>query len=304
MAAAAASYNEAPAYLAEGGLTENGSILVYYGAHEEKGQPFQLKSISWRLLEDLGVGIAAFNEPKSLHCLSPNQMMETFLVLEHAKRDQRVRALVWTATGKKAFCAGAQLKGDRRVHVPEEIVSAYRVRGMAHMGDFVLAEQTKAFWDFPKPLIMAINGLAIGGGVNLALANFGDMVLCSKEARFMLPFAKLGITPELGSSLVLPWLIGMAKAKELMMTGNWLSAADAMRFGLVNAVLEPQELLPRAVALAAHTASFQTEGMRLMKQVMNAPLREQLDKVLAREQAVFVQAVKASGPNSPWQSML
>ncbi|CAE8703689.1 unnamed protein product, partial [Polarella glacialis] len=213
----AGSFPEAPAFLDEAGLSQNGSVLVYYGAHEKEGVAYELKSIAWRLLEDVGVAIAAYNAPKSLHCLSPNQQMETFLVLEHAKRDPRVRALVWTGTGVKAFNSGMALKGDLKVQVPEEVVKAYGARGMApEVGDLVLQSQTKAFWDFPKPLIMAVNGLAVGGGANIALASFGDMVLCSKEARFMYPFAKLGFTPELGSSMVMPFLIGMAKAKELM----------------------------------------------------------------------------------------
>ncbi|CAE8719456.1 unnamed protein product [Polarella glacialis] len=103
----AGSFPEAPAFLDEAGLSQNGSVLVYYGAHEKEGVAYELKSIAWRLLEDVGVAIAAYNAPKSLHCLSPNQQMETFLVLEHAKRDPRVRALVWTGTGVKAALSSA-----------------------------------------------------------------------------------------------------------------------------------------------------------------------------------------------------
>eukprot|EP00747_Dinoflagellata_sp_TGD_P030424 gnl/TRDRNA2_/TRDRNA2_134614_c0_seq1.p1 gnl/TRDRNA2_/TRDRNA2_134614_c0~~gnl/TRDRNA2_/TRDRNA2_134614_c0_seq1.p1 ORF type:complete len:239 (-),score=56.11 gnl/TRDRNA2_/TRDRNA2_134614_c0_seq1:19-735(-) len=231
-----------------------------------------------------------------MHCLAPNQQMEVFLVLEHAKRDPRVKVLVWTATGSKAFNSGAALKGDMKNYVPKEIVKAYAERGMAPAGgDMVLSPQTKAFWDFPKPIIMAINGLAVGGGANVALAGYGDMVLCSKKSRFMWPFAKLGLTPELGSSMMIPWLIGMPKAKELMMTGEWVSAEEALRLNLVNGICEPEELLPRALAMAARVATAHPSAITFMKQVMNAPLREHLDAVLTREQDYIMQAVKATG---------
>merc|ERR1712066_766393 len=98
---------------------------------------------------------------------------------------------------------------------------------------------------------MAINGLAIGGGMNIALANCGDMVVCSKKARFTYPFAKLGVTPEFGSSMMLPLLVGMPKAKELVMTAEWLSAEEAHRFGLVNILCDLEEVLPKAIELAA-----------------------------------------------------
>ncbi|CAE8587656.1 unnamed protein product [Polarella glacialis] len=150
-------------------------------------------------------------------------------------------------------------------------------------------------WRLKLALIMAVNGLAVGGGANIALANFGDMVLCSKEARFMYPFAKLGFTPELGSSMVMPFLIGMAKAKELMMTGNWLSSEEALRLNLVNAVYEAEDLLPQAVAVAAKLAASHPECMRLMKQVMNRPLRQQLDAVLAEENETIKASIRAVG---------
>jgi len=293
-------------YLDEAGLTDNGRVPIYMDAPQEpeagaddEGRTdraeHELRSISWRLLEDLGVGIAAYNDPKAMHCLSPNQQMETFMVLEHARRDPRVKALVWTGTGTRAFCSGAALKGDQTVHVPRDVVKTYGARGMAPSGDWVLSAQVRAFWDFPKPLLFAVNGLAVGGGANIALASFGDLVFCSTKARFMYPFVKLGITPELGSSLVLPWLVGMSKAKEMMMLGNWFSADEALRLNLVNAVCSPEELLPRAVQTAAEIGTRHPTTLRLMKQIMNAPLRGQLDAVLKVENQALEESVRASG---------
>jgi len=287
---------EAPAYLADTGLDANGSVRVYYDAQEGASEEYALKSIAWRLLEKAGVGVAAYNAPKNLNALTPNQVMETYLVLEHARRDPRVKALVWTGTGTRAFNAGAALKGDMKIHVPREVMKAYAKRGLAPVaGDWVQAPLTKAFWDFPKPLVMAINGLAIGGGMNIALANCGDMVVCSSKARFTYPFAKLGVTPEFGSSMMLPLLVGMPKAKELVMTGDWITADEALKFGLANAVCAPEELLPRAIGLAAKTAQFNNEGMQCIKEVMNAPLRGRLEEVLKKEQEVIMRSIKVTG---------
>merc|ERR1712232_94868 len=111
----------------------------------------------------------------------------------------------------------------------------------------------------------------------------------------MYPFNKLGVTPELGSSMMLPFLVGMAKSKEMFMLGEWLSAQDALQVNLVNAVVDAEELLPRALAAAAKIASFHPTTMGLMKKVINAPLREHLDAVLTREQEVIMASIKASG---------
>ena len=79
-------------------------------------------------------------------------------------------------------------------------------------------------------------GLAVGGGANVALMNYGDLVLCSTNARFLWPFAKLGLSPELGSSVMLANIVGMPNAKKIMMLGEWLSADEAFRMGLVNEI--------------------------------------------------------------------
>lgn len=289
-------FDELAAFQSEAGLASNGSVLVYYGEHEEKGEPYQLRSIAWRLLEGPGIGVAAYNVPKNLNALAPNQIMESYLVLEHARRDPRVKALVWTGTGTRAFNSGAALKGDMAVHVPREIITAYYKKGLAPVrGDWVQAPLTKAFWDFKKPIIMAINGLAVGGAMNIALANCGDMVVCSRKARFMYPFAKLGVVPELGSSMMLPVLVGTAKAKELFMTGDWMSAEEAYRLGLVNTLCDPEEVLPKALALAAKTTKFNNEGMQFIKELVNHPLREKLNDALKKEQEIFEKCIAVTG---------
>ena len=114
----------------------------------------------------------------------------------------------------------------------------------------VLAALTIAFWDFPKPIVAAVNGLAVGGGANIALANYADIVICSTNARFKYPFSTLGLTPELGSSQLIPFIVGMAKAKEIMMIGDWIAADKAVSLGLANEVVAPDALLARAMEVA------------------------------------------------------
>ena len=268
------------------------------------------------------------------------------MVLEHCKLDPRVRCLILTGNGR-AFNVGMSLKGpgpvssaegtvcvcvcvclsgnmllsavDKRVafvpqvHLPADAAAAYAERNLAPDKSAVLKRQTLAFWDFPKPVVIAVkatavsassrstapcasctriqlgdvstqvNGLAVGPGANIALMNHGDYVICSTRARFMYPMAKLKITPELGSSFLLPYQVGLAKAKELFMLGDWFDAEEARRVGLANAVCEPEELMARASAVAERLAKNDPKNMKMMKDLMNAPLRRNLDLVLDME---------------------
>ena len=186
-------------------------------------QDYELQSIKYTLDPATGVAIAAHNDEKTLHALTLNLTTEAFMVLEHAARDPEVKVLIWTATGERSFCSGAALKGAGPLHVPEAAATEYAKRRMMNdlsdPSDSFWVPLIMAFWDFPKPVVGAINGLGVGGGANIALANVMDLVICSTNARFMYPFSTLGITPEMGSSLMMPYLVGMAKAKEMMMLG-------------------------------------------------------------------------------------
>jgi enoyl-CoA hydratase/carnithine racemase len=129
----------------------------------------------------------------------------------------------------------------------------------------------------------------------MALANCMDLVLCSTNARFMYPFSTLGITPEMGSSMLMPYLVGMAKAKEMMMLGRWFSAVDAVALGLANDVVAPDVLMPRAVAVAEELAGKQQAALSLAKRVMNHHLRQGLEEVLLLEAATIQEASQLTG---------
>mmetsp|Transcript_14038 Transcript_14038/g.22928 ORF Transcript_14038/g.22928 Transcript_14038/m.22928 type:complete len:289 (+) Transcript_14038:140-1006(+) len=269
------------------------SFLLY--RDDGSTQEYVPKSIRFKLGND-GVAVVTNCVPEMYHPLTKNFRCETFAVLEHCKRCKDVKVLVWTAEGEKAFCSGAALKPMPDVHIPEEIIQEYFNRGMApDAKDLAYSRESHAFWDFPKPAICAVNGLAVGGGANFALSNYFDIVLCSTNARFKYPFADLGFTPELSSSLVLPFTIGMVRTKKLMFSGEWFSAQDAKDWGLVNEIYQPKELLPKTLELAGLLASKPQPQLMLSKKLLNHQLRRQLDETTLLENEAITSSLHNYG---------
>lgn len=268
------------------------TVQLYYNSGEIAD--YKLKSIRYEL-ESNGVALCTWNEPDNLNALSPNLVQETFIVLEHARRDPEVKVVIWTGAGR-AFGAGAALKGDRTVHMPSDAMAEYLSRGMSWQGGGQGREfwvnLCLAFWDFPKISIAAVNGLAVGGAANIALCNFHDFVLCSDAAKFKYPFVSLGATPELSSSMLLPYLVGYVKAKELLFLGEWFSGEDAVRLGLATRVINAAQLLPEARSLARRIAAEPNPmALKLGKRIINLQLRKVLEEVLDEEQRTLRESV-------------
>lgn len=152
--------------------------------------------------------------------------------------------------------------------------------------DFACKALVKHFWNFPKPSICAVNGLAVGGGANLALVCH-DMVYAGASARFMFPFSKLGVTPEFGSSILLPVMVGMARAKQLLMCSEWFTATQAEQMGLVNAVLPDERLMAEVTAMATKLAKFEPMPLARSKALMNGHFQEQVLAALDIENVAF-----------------
>src|SRR3984893_12371614 len=183
------------------------------------------------------IGFITFNRPKVLNALNRKTMEELNDILIAAREDDEVRVLILTGAGDKSFVAGADIS-ELAVQTP---VSG---RETALFGQSVLHRlQTLG-----KPSIAAINGFALGGGCEVALAC--SMRLASKLAKLGQPEVKLGILTGYGGSQRLSRLCGKGVAHELCLTGEMISAEEALRIGLVNHVYEPAELLPAAEALA------------------------------------------------------
>ena len=184
-----------------------------------------------------GIARITFNRPKVLNALNRKTVEELQQALLDARDDQSVRVLILTGAGEKSFVAGADIS---------ELAQRSPVNGK----DFSLFGQNvfHLLETLGKPSICAINGFALGGGCELALCC--TMRIASKTAKLGQPEVKLGIIPGYGGSQRLARLCGKGAAHELCLTGEMINAEEALRFGLVNHIYEPAELLPAAEALA------------------------------------------------------
>jgi len=183
------------------------------------------------------IGYVTFNRPKVLNALNHRTMEELGQILESARADRGVRVLIITGAGEKSFVAGADIS---------ELAKHNPITGKEDTlwGQAILHKLET----LGKPSIAALNGFALGGGCELALAC--SMRIASKGARLGQPEVKLGIIPGYGGSQRLPRLCGKGVAHELVLTGEMISAEEALRIGLVNRVVEPAELIPTCEAIA------------------------------------------------------
>jgi enoyl-CoA hydratase len=188
------------------------------------------------------IAYITFNRPKVLNALNRRTMQELLIALGAAKLDDAVRVVILTGSGEKAFIAGADIN---------ELAQQTPVDGkeMSIFGQGVL----RILETMGKPSIAAINGFALGGGCELALAC--SIRLASRNAKLGQPEVKLGILPGYGGSQRLARLCGKGVAHELVLGAEMISADEAMRIGLVNHVYEPAELMPAAEALAKKIAA-------------------------------------------------
>jgi len=184
-----------------------------------------------------GIATITFNRPKVLNALNRKTVEELRDALVDARDDSSVRVLILTGAGEKAFVAGADI-GELAQQTP------VNGKEFSLFGQGVL----HLLETMGKPSLCAINGFALGGGCELALAC--SIRIASKSARLGQPEVKLGILPGYGGSQRLARLCGKGVAHELCLTGEMISAEEAMRIGLVNHIHEPAELLPAAQAMA------------------------------------------------------
>jgi enoyl-CoA hydratase len=201
--------------------------------------------------------------------------------MEHAlkefRNDQTIRVIILTGAGEKAFCAGADLKGG--IFTPE--TDSVRGARLARMGQ----EFTEMIEKYEKPVIAAVNGLALGGGCEIALAC--DIVVASENAQFGQPEINIGLIPGWGGTQRLPRLIGRNRAKELIFTGDRLTAKQAEQIGMVSRVVPLNRLQETVLELARKMASKSPVMLKLAKQAINRGIEMDLNSGLAEEVRAF-----------------
>lgn len=227
------------------------------------------------LLEKEGnIALLTINRPKALNALNPEVLKELGQAVDVITADDEIFVVILKGSGEKAFVAGADITAMQKMN-------ALEAREFAILGQEVF----KKLEYMNKPVIAAINGFALGGGCELAMAC--DIRVASEKSKFGQPEAGLGVTPGFAGTQRLPRLVGKGRAKELIYTCDIIGAADAHRIGLVNHVVPEDQLLDFCKAMAGRIASKGQIAVRLCKAAIDQGLEMDVDKGMAYEAEIF-----------------
>jgi 2-(1,2-epoxy-1,2-dihydrophenyl)acetyl-CoA isomerase len=224
-----------------------------------------------------GVAELVLNRPKALNSINKTLIDEIRVALGDLEKDSSVRALLITGAGR-GFCAGADLTDSGFVN------DADRSRGeqTAHSMLIGFNPLVHDLVNFPKPVVTAVNGVAAGGGVGLALS--GDVCLAARSAYFVMVFGpKLGLVPDMGVTWFAPRLVGHARARAMALLGDRLPAEKAAQWGLILDAVDDDKLLGEARAMASRLSKGPQACFKRIKQVMDASIHNSLDQQLELE---------------------
>lgn len=223
-----------------------------------------------------GVTIITLNDPKKLNALNRTMQIELLETLRHIRDDEETKVIVITGAGEKAFCVGANIELFKGITA----IKGYRL--MRDPG----YEIHRLMEVMEKPIIAAVNGYCLAGGLEVALAC--DFILAVEEAQFGAPEINIGIIPGWGGSVRLPRAIGVRRAKEWIMTGKHFSASEAERLGLVNRIVSRTELMSETRKIAAELAAKSPLALKMAKMVINLSIETgDLDAALAIERGAI-----------------
>lgn len=217
------------------------------------------------------VGIAQLNRPQQLNALNLELMMELMAALEAFEADEAIGCMVITGN-ERAFAAGADIKAMAEA-TPADMLHSPMI------------DQWDRLQKLTKPVIAAVSGFALGGGCELAMAC--DMIVAGESAQFGQPEINLGVIPGAGGTQRMTRAVGKAVAMEMVLNGRFLSAAEALRAGLVNRVVPTERYLEEAVRLGAEIAARAPLALRLGKEAVNAAYEMPLAGGMAYERRLF-----------------
>lgn len=228
------------------------------------------------LLLEINEGIATItvNRPSAMNAMTVATLEELGRVVTEIIRNPDIRVAIITGAGSKAFIAGA----DIAVMLDMNSMQARELAQQAH-GIYAAIEKS------PKPFIAAVNGYALGGGCELAMAC--DIRVASENAKFGQPEINIGILPGFGGTQRLPRLVGKGRALEIILTGDMIDAPEALRIGLVNRVVSQAELLNEARKLASKIAAKGLVAVKLCKEAVDNGLEMDISKACAYEAELF-----------------
>lgn len=219
------------------------------------------------------IGVVTINRPEALNALNSVVISELEQLISEVEQDKEIMALIVTGEGR-SFVAGADI-GEQ---YPMDLAAGRR---WGQRGSALLRRIEK----LEIPTVAAVNGFALGGGCELAMAC--DIILASEKAKFGQPEVGLGITPGFSGTQRLPRRVGTAMAKELIFTGRKISAAQAKEIGLVNAVYAPEELLPAAMDLCREICRNAPIAVRYAKACIDRGMQMDIDDGIALENELF-----------------
>lgn len=221
---------------------------------------------------DAGAGVATItlNRPEALNSLTVPMKEALLAAFQAVERDGAVRAVILTGAGR-AFCAGQDLRERLQ---PEAAPLGVELRERYN-------PIVRAMRSLPKPIVGAINGVAAGAGASLAMAC--DLRIAAEGASFALAFGRVGLVPDSGATWFLPRLVGEARAAEIALLGDAISAADALRIGLVGGVVPADQLATEASAIAARLAAGAPQSIALTKRALAASWDSSLEDALELE---------------------
>ena len=237
------------------------------------------------------IATITFNRPEVLNALNEASLKEFSHAVDKVTGDEDIRVLILTGAGDKSFVAGADIKEFLKFN-------ALKAKMFSEMGHSIVNK----LQDLPIPVIGAVNGFALGGGCEVAIAC--DFIYASENAMFGLPEINLGIIPGFGGTQRLPRLVGKNRAKEMIFTGKMISAAEAHAMGLVNKVCAQDQLMDEVLNVAKLIVSKGKISLRAAKQAINAGMDVDLNTGCRIEIDAFAICLASSDAKEGTQAFL